>query len=76
MNREANREPIYNINSVNINPGLKSGLRQPYTIMMEGRIFFLTQDESSGAIDWNMFMDDDGTREKVEQILKNYLTNR
>jgi hypothetical protein len=60
---------------VNINPGIKRGLIQPYTITKSGRIFFLSHDERSGAIIWNMFIDDDGLKQEIEKIFKNYLTN-
>lgn len=60
---------------VNINPGLKTGLRQAFTITVAGRIFFLTYDESRGSIGWNMFMDDLELKANIEEILKNYLTN-
>ncbi len=61
---------------VNINPGLKTGMRQAFTITMESQIFFLTHDASNGTIIWNMFMDDSEMRQKVEEILKSYLTNQ
>jgi len=61
---------------VNINPGLKTGLRQAFTITAFGRIFFLTHDERFDSIEWNMFMDDDATRQEIEEILKSYLTNQ
>ena len=64
-----------NFGKVNINPGIKTGLRQPYTIVAFSRIFFLTHDESRDVIAWTMFVDPD-TKEKVEEILKNYLTNQ
>jgi hypothetical protein len=64
------------MNLVNINPGLRSGMRQPFTIMTDGQIFFLTHNESSGQIEWNMFMDDPDTKLKIEKILRDYLTNR
>jgi len=59
-----------------INPGIKSGMRQPYTIMLGDRIFFLTHDEQSGDISWNMFMEDPDLKKKIEKTLKSYLTNR
>lgn len=61
---------------VNINPGIKTGTNQPYTIILDGRIFFLTHDEQYDTISWNMFMDDPGLKQKVEESLKSYLTNR
>jgi hypothetical protein len=61
---------------VNINPGLKTGLRQAFTITMQSRIFFLTYDAGIDTIIWNMFMDDFAMKEKIEEILKNYLTNQ
>ncbi len=61
---------------VNINPGLKTGLRQAFTITMLGRIFFLTHDASNDTIIWNMFMDDDTMKQKIEETLKSYLTNQ
>ena len=61
---------------ININPGLKTGLRQAFTIMMRQRVFFLTHDAFNDSITWNMFMDDDTLRQEVEEILKNYLTNQ
>ena len=35
---------------VNIHPGIKNGLRQPFTITWLGRTFFLTHDEGRGAM--------------------------
>lgn len=64
------------MNYVNINPGLKTGLRQAFTITVAGRIFFLTHDTFTGAIEWNMFMDDLELKADIEKILKNYLTNQ
>jgi len=61
---------------VNINPGVKSGVNQPYTIMLGDRIFFLTHDERADIFIWNMFIDDIGLKQDVEKILKSYLTNR
>jgi len=61
---------------MNINPGIKSGLRQPFTITVAGQTFFLTHDESRGVIEWNMFIDDEHMKAYVEKILKNYLTNQ
>ena len=61
---------------VNINPGLKTDLRQAFTITYAGRVFFLTYYVPSDAIEWNMFIDDSSLKEKVEEILKNYLTNQ
>ena len=61
---------------VNIHPGIKNGLRQPFTITWLGRTFFLTHDEGRGTIEWNMFIDDDSIKRDVEEILKNYLTNQ
>ena len=61
---------------VNINPGLKTGLRQAFTITVANQIFFLTHDAGNDNIIWNMFVDDLATKEKVEKILKNYLTNQ
>jgi len=61
---------------VNINPGLKTHMRQAFTITMQNRIFFLTHDASNDMIIWNMFMDDFAMKEKIEKILKNYLTNQ
>ena len=61
---------------VNINPGLKTGLRQAFTITTGGQIFFLTHDASNDTIAWNMFLDDDITKQKIEEILKSYLTNQ
>jgi len=64
------------MNYVNINPGIKTGLRQPYTITMGGQIFFLTYDESRDTITWNQFIDDDILKQDVEKTLKTYLTNQ
>jgi hypothetical protein len=64
------------MNYTNINPGIKRGLRQPFTITTFGRIFFLTHDEFNDAIEWNMFMDDAVLKEEIEEILKSYLTNQ
>jgi hypothetical protein len=61
---------------VNINPGLKTNLRQAFTITVAGQIFFLTHDDSNDTITWNMFIDDFVMKEKVEEILKSYLTNQ
>ncbi len=61
---------------ININPGLKNGLRQAFTITTQNQIFFLTYDASRDAIIWNMFMDDDATKQKIEETLKSYLTNQ
>ena len=59
----------------NINPGLKTDMRQAYTITMSGQIFFVTHNERYDTIEWNMYSDDD-TKQKVEKILRIYLTNR
>ena len=64
------------MNYVNINPGIKFGLKQPFTITHGGRIFFLTHDESRDVIEWNMFMDDALLKKEIEEILRNYLTNQ
>ena len=61
---------------VNINAGLKTGLRQTFTITMTNKIFFLTYDNGTDVIIWNMFVDDAEMKEKIEKILKNYLTNQ
>ena len=61
---------------VNINPGLKTGLRQAFTITIQNSIFFLTYDAGTDAIIWNMFVDDFAVKEKIEKILRNYLTNQ
>ena len=61
---------------VNINPGLKTGLRQTFTITTGGRIFFLTYDGRNDSISWNMFMDDYILQREIEEMLKNYLTNQ
>lgn len=60
----------------NINPGIKIGMKQSFTIMTSGRIFFLTHDEVFDRIEWDMLMDDSELSEKVEKILRNYLTNQ
>lgn len=51
-------------------------MRQPFTITWFGRTFFLTHNEATGAIEWNMFIDDVNIKADVENILKNYLTNQ
>jgi len=61
---------------VNINPGLKTGLRQAFTITIQNQIFFLTHDAGTDTIIWNMFMDDYAQKEKIEKILRNHLTNQ
>jgi len=61
---------------VNINPGIKAGLRQAFTITVAGQIFFLTHYAPNDKIEWNMFIDDDAMRQRVEEILKSYLTNQ
>jgi len=64
---------------ININPGIKHGMKQPFTITVGGRIFFLTHNEANDAIEWNMFIDDVAERDlklKIEKILINYLTNQ
>ena len=61
---------------VNINPGLKTGLRQAFTITVADQIFFLTHDAANDTIIWNMFVDDARQKEKIEKILKNHLTNQ
>ncbi len=60
---------------ININPGLKRGLIQPFTITMGQRIFFLSYDEQSNRILWNMFIEDAEIKKKIEDSLRNYLTN-
>ena len=60
----------------NINPGLKTRSRQAFTITFENRVFFLTYNERNNTIEWNMFIDDDETKQKVEKILRSYLTNQ
>ena len=64
------------MNFTNINPGLKTGWKQAFTITESGRIFFLTLNLVTGAIEWNMFMDNSVEKERIEKILKNYLTNQ
>jgi len=64
------------MNFTNINPGLKTGWKQAFTITAFGRLFFLTHCEFSDKIEWNMFMDDQDLKADVEKILKNYLTNQ
>ena len=64
------------MSAANINPGIKIGLKQPYTIMHEGRIFFCSHDQGTNEISWNMFMDDPELKEKLEKILKSYLTKQ
>jgi hypothetical protein len=59
----------------NINPGIKRGSQQPYTIMVNHRIYFLTYDTRTDEISWNMFMDSAETAKNIENILRNYLTN-
>jgi len=59
----------------NINPGLKTDMRQAYTITMSGQIFFVTHNERYDTIEWNMYSSDD-TKQKVEKTLRIYLTNR
>ena len=60
----------------NINPGRKTGSRQPYTMMNGNSIFFLTHDEATDQISWNMLIDPGETKDYVEKVLRNYLTNR
>jgi len=59
----------------NINPGLKTNLRQAFTITMGGRIFFVTHNERYDTIEWNMYADDH-TKQEVEKTLRIYLTNQ
>jgi len=59
-----------------INPGLKIDVRQAFTITMLGCVFFVSHNEMTDDIEWNMFMDDSITKEKVEKVLRSYLTNR
>jgi len=61
---------------VNINPGLKTGLRQAFTITTGGHIFFLMYDGRNDSIIWNMFVDDYTLKQEIEEILKNYLMNQ
>jgi len=61
---------------ISINPGLKTAMKQAFTITTSSRIFFLTYDESRDAIEWNMFMDDLVLKVDIEKILKDYLTNQ
>jgi len=61
---------------VNINPGLKTGLRQAFTITVGRRIFFLTHDVGNDTITWNMFVEDFAVKEEVEKILRDHLTNQ
>jgi len=63
------------MDNVNINPGIKRGMKQPFTIMTGGRIYFLSHDESTDAIVWNMFMDDSDLKINIEKMLRSYLTN-
>lgn len=61
---------------VNINPGLKTGSKQAFTIMAGGRTFFVTYNDYNDQIEWNMYIDDTATKTEVEKILRNYLTNQ
>ena len=60
---------------ITIHPGLKRRHQQPYTITIDSQIFFITHNEISGAVEYNCFVDDEVTRDKLKIILKNYLTN-
>ena len=61
---------------VSINPGIKTGSRQPYTMMTANRIFFLTYDEATDQISWNMLLDDGEIKDYVEKVLRDHLTNQ
>ena len=56
-------------------PGLKRGYYQPYTITFRNQIFFVTIDEETGIIGWNMFVDDLDLKQEIEKRLNSYLTN-
>lgn len=58
-----------------VHPGLKRGYHQPYTITYQSQTFFVTVDEGTGVVGWNMFADEDMKLE-VEEKLKIYLTNQ
>jgi len=64
------------MNYVSINPGLRTAMKQAFTITESGRIFFLTHNLHTDQIEWNMFIDDSVLKERIEKILKNYLTNQ
>jgi len=61
---------------VSINPGLRTTMKQAFTITGFGRIFFLTLNIATGAVEWNMSMDNTVEKERIEKILKDYLTNQ
>ena len=61
---------------ISINPGLRTAMKQTFTITESGRIFFLTLNLATGAVEWNMFMDDIVEKERIEKTLKDYLTNQ
>lgn len=65
------------MNYTNINPGLKIGMKQSFTITVfdPRNIYFLTHDSQFDKITWNMFVVDIAEKEKIEKILRNYLTN-
>jgi hypothetical protein len=60
---------------ITIRGGLKRGQSQPYTITIEEKIFFITHNEDRNTIEYNCFVDDDDFKNKLKEILKNYLTN-
>ena len=61
---------------VSINPGLRTTMKQVFTITESGHIFFLTHNLITGVIEWNMLMGDLVLKARIEKILKNYLTNQ
>ena len=61
---------------VSINPGLRTVMKQAFTITESGHIFFLTHNLATGDIEWNMFIDDLVLKARIEKILKDYLTNQ
>ena len=67
------------MNYINVNPGIKIGMRQTFTITLgggAGKIFFLTYDADCDKIIWNQFVDDVVLKAEIEEILRNYLTNQ
>jgi hypothetical protein len=63
------------VDFINVNPGIRRGVIQPYTITIGTDIFFLNHDTVSNRFFWCSPADDD-QRRNVEKILKDYLTNK
>ena len=60
---------------ININPGIKLGTKQPFTITIGQQLSFVVYDELYDTVSFNCFVEED-RKPEIEEILRNYLTNR